>query len=185
VLDGKSKELPKIIKAYQLKDMLNVDETGHFYSLQPSKTMTCKDDSCHDGTKSKKRVTVLLGCNTDDTEQLAPLVTGKYNQPHCFRNVNKLPTKCTTNSSSWMTSTTFQEFLVQFDHHIGAKNTKILLFMDQCAACPRDTTALKSIKVILFSSILHKPFATTGCRDHTYFQMPVEKATHIEGSSSD
>jgi hypothetical protein len=152
VLDWKSKKLPKIINAYQLKDKLNVDETGLFHNLQSSKTVTCNDDSCHDGTKSKQRITVLLGCNADGIGQLPPPVTGKYNKPHCFRNVNKLPTKCTANSSSWMTSATFQEFLVQFYHHIGPKNTKILLFMDQCAAYPRDTTALRSIKVILFSS---------------------------------
>ena len=49
-----------------------------------------------------------------------------------------------------MTSATFEEFLVQLDHQIVARNRKILLFIDQCAAHPRDTTALKNIKVIFF-----------------------------------
>jgi hypothetical protein len=57
--------------------------------------------------------------------------------------------------------------------------------MDQYAACSRDTNAPKSIKVILFPSRLHKPLATTGYGDHPYFQIPVQKATRIEGSSSD
>jgi hypothetical protein len=33
VMDWKSEELPKIIDAYQPKDMFNVDETGLFYNL--------------------------------------------------------------------------------------------------------------------------------------------------------
>jgi len=96
--------------------MFNVDGTGLFYNLQTCETLTYKDDSHHGRTKSKQRVTVLLGCNADGTEKLPPLVTGKYNKPHCFRNVKNLPNKYTENSSSWMTSATFEEFLVQLDH---------------------------------------------------------------------
>jgi len=109
--------------------------------------MTYKDDSHYGGTKSKQRVIVLLGCNADGTETLPPLANGKYNKPYCYRIIKKLPTKYTANSNSWMTSATFEEFLVQLDCQRGAKNTKILLFMDQCVAHPRDTTALKNIKV--------------------------------------
>jgi hypothetical protein len=67
VMDWRSEELLKIINGYKLKDIFNVDETGLFYNLKPSKTLTHKDDSCHDRTKSKQRVTVLLGCNADGT----------------------------------------------------------------------------------------------------------------------
>jgi hypothetical protein len=49
-----------------------------------------------------------------------------------------------------MTSATFEEFLVHLDCQMGAKNRKILPFIDQCAARPRDITALKNIKVIFF-----------------------------------
>jgi len=48
---------------------------------------------------------------------------------------------------------TFEEVLVQLDHQIGAKNRKFLLFIDQWAAYPRDTTALKNVKVIFFPQI--------------------------------
>ena len=68
---------------------------------------TYKGNSWHGGTKSKQRVTVLLGCNADGTEKLPPLVIGKYNKPHCIGNVRKLPTKCTANSNSWMTDCTW------------------------------------------------------------------------------
>jgi len=49
-----------------------------------------------------------------------------------------------------MTSATFEEFLVQLDHHRGAKNTKFLLFIEQCVAHPRGNTARKNIEVIFF-----------------------------------
>jgi DDE superfamily endonuclease. len=55
-------------------------------------------------------------------EKLSPLVTGKYNKPHCFRGVEH--TKYTANSSSWMTSATFEEFHVLLDCQIGAKTEK-------------------------------------------------------------
>ena len=42
---------------------------------------------------------------------------------------------------------------MQLDHQIGAKNRKFLLFIDQWAAYPRDTTALKNIKVIFSPQI--------------------------------
>jgi len=177
--------VPKITDGYQPTDILKVDETGLFYNLQPSKTLTYKDDSHHGGTKSKQRAIVLLGCNADGTKTLPPLVNGKYNKPYCYRIVKKLPTKHTATSNSWTTSATFEEFLVQLDCQGAAKKHKILLFMDQCVAHPRDNTARKNTEVIFFLPKLHKPFTATGYRDHAYFQMSVQKETHMEGSSSD
>jgi hypothetical protein len=52
-----------------------------------------------------------------------------------------------------MTSATFEEFLVQLDCKMGAKNRKILLFIDQCATHPRDTTAVKNISFIISAQI--------------------------------
>jgi hypothetical protein len=123
--------------------MFNADKTELFYNLQPSKTMSYNDVSHYGGTKSKQRDIVLLGCSADGIETLPPLVNGKYNKPYCYSIVKKLATKYTTNSNSWMTSATSGEFLVHLDCQRGAKSTKILLFMDQCVAHLRDTTALK------------------------------------------
>ena len=47
VMDWRSEELLKIIDRYKPKDIVNVDETGLFYNLQPSKTLMYKGDSCH------------------------------------------------------------------------------------------------------------------------------------------
>jgi hypothetical protein len=138
-----------MIDGYWIKDLFNFDKTELFYNLQPSKTMTYKDNSSHGGTKSKQRVIVRLGCDADGTETLPPLVTGKYNKPYCFRNIKELP-KYIANMNSWVTSATFGVFLVQLDCQIGQKKLKILLFMDQWIAHPTDTTVLKNIEVIFF-----------------------------------
>jgi len=90
--------------------------------------------------------TALLGCDTDGTKKLPPLVTGKYNKPHCLK--NKIPTKYIANSNSWTTSATFEEFLVQLNRQIGTNKRKILLFFNQGTAQPRDNTALKNIEFI-------------------------------------
>jgi hypothetical protein len=52
VMNWKSEELPKIIYGCQLKDIINVDENGLFYNLQPRKMLTYKGDSCCGETKS-------------------------------------------------------------------------------------------------------------------------------------
>jgi len=145
--------LPKI-DGYKPKDIFNVNETALFYNLQPSKTLTYKGDSSHGGTKSKKRATVLLGCNNNGTDKLSPLVT---EHSATFQICKKYPHQIHSKFHSWMTSVTFEEFLMYLEHQRGAKNRKILPFMDQCAAHPRDTTALKNIKVIVApQTVLHK-----------------------------
>jgi hypothetical protein len=45
VMDWKSKELPKIIEGYQLKDIFNNDETELFNNILSSKTVTYKGES--------------------------------------------------------------------------------------------------------------------------------------------
>jgi hypothetical protein len=126
----------------------NGDETNLFFNLQPSKAFTFLGDFCHGGIKSKQWVTVLLTCNSDGSDELPPLVIGKYKIPRCFKNVKRLPTTYEANMNSWMTTKIFKDYLTQLDRKLGAKNHKILLFIDQCAAYPKNTTSLSNIKVI-------------------------------------
>lgn len=143
-------QIHEVIQGYELKDIFNADETGLFFNLQPNKTLTYKGDPCHGGTKSKQRITVLLTCNADGSEKLDPLVIGKFSKPRCFKNIKKLPTKYGANSNAWMTSVIFEEYLLHLDRQMAAKNRKILLFIDQCAAHPKNTSALKNVKVVFF-----------------------------------
>jgi hypothetical protein len=122
----------------------NVDETGLFFSLQPSKTLTFRGDFCRGGIKSEKWVTVLHACNVDGSDKLPPLVTKKYKIPHCFNSVKRLPTKYEANTYSWMTTKIFEDYLTQLDRKLGARNRKISLFIDQCTAHLKNTTFLSN-----------------------------------------
>jgi hypothetical protein len=45
-----------------------------------------------------------------------------------------------------MTTKIFEDYLTQLDRKLGARNRKILLFIDQCAAHPKNTTFVNLIK---------------------------------------
>jgi hypothetical protein len=85
---------------------------------------------------------VLLAYNADGSDKLPPILTGKYKSPHCFMNVKGMPTKYEANTNSWMTTKIYE------DRKLDVKNHKILLFIDQCAAQPKNTTFLQNIKVV-------------------------------------
>ncbi|GBN25987.1 Tigger transposable element-derived protein 6 [Araneus ventricosus] len=86
-------QLPDLIKGYERIDIFNANETGLFYTLQPSKTLAIKSDTRHGGKKSKVRLTVILCVNADGSEKLPPLIIGKSQKPRCFKNVKTIPTK--------------------------------------------------------------------------------------------
>jgi hypothetical protein len=46
-------------------------------------------------------------CNADGSDKLLPLVTEKYESPHCFKNGKRLPAKYEANTNSWMTTRIF------------------------------------------------------------------------------
>jgi hypothetical protein len=64
VEDWKNYWVLQEIEAYDLCDINYADETGPFFSLQPSKTLTFQNHYCRGG-KSKQWFTVLLVCNED------------------------------------------------------------------------------------------------------------------------
>ena len=53
---------------YASCDVYNMDETGLFYNLFPSRTLGIKGDKCHGGVRSKQRLTVVLVCNADGSD---------------------------------------------------------------------------------------------------------------------
>lgn len=100
--DWKTEKLPLMTRDYAPCDIYNVDETGLFYKLQPSKTLHFKDKACDGGKLSKERIIVLLGSNMDGTDKLVPLVIGKFGKPRCFKYVKSLPVTYRSNKNSWM-----------------------------------------------------------------------------------
>ena len=84
-----------------------------------------------------------------------------------------------------MTLSAFAEFLIQLGHQTGAKNGKNLAFhWPMCCTHKKYHCSVQCYNYI-FLPKLHKPFATTGYGDHPCCQMPVQKASHMEGISND
>ena len=86
-LDEERNKLREIIKNYNLNDVFNCDETGLFWKMKPSRTISNGPVS---GTKqSKDSVTVLLTCNSTGNEKLPALFIHKYENLRVLKNINK------------------------------------------------------------------------------------------------
>jgi hypothetical protein len=104
-------------------------------------------------TKSSKdsgKSYCLLCVNSDGSDKQVPIVIGKSPKPRCLKNIKKLPSKDHANNKVWMTTDIFSSFLGSLDAHMCAQNRNILLFVDNCAAHPKDTLFLRSVKVIWY-----------------------------------
>lgn len=173
--------LPKLIEGFEPHEIYNADETGLFFKCLPDRTLALKGEACHGGKNSKDRITVLLCSNSDGSDKLQPLVIGKSQRPRCFKNIKHLPVKYVANTKAWMTADIFGDFLRSLDCRMGARCRKILLFVDNCAAHPHDTSSLRNIKVIFYppncTSVLQPlDMGIIKCFKQKYRKMLVQKA---------
>lgn len=142
--------LPSILQNYDPKNIFNADETGIFYHCLPNKTYAFKNEQCSGGKKSKERLTVLIGCNSDGSEKLPILVIGRYLKPRCFKFVTKLPVEYRANRKAWMVSTIFTEWLLKLDKKFLFEKREVAMIIDNCSAHIRIN--LKAIKLIFLPS---------------------------------
>jgi len=84
--------------------------------------------------QNKKRFTLALCCNGDDSNKLPLWVIGKYKSPRCLKNVNlgSLGYTYSSNAKAWMTQIIFLEWLNAFDLHVA--NCKVLLVLNNYSA---------------------------------------------------
>ncbi|XP_049832850.1 tigger transposable element-derived protein 6-like [Schistocerca gregaria] len=146
----KEEVLSPILEGFESGDVYNVDETGLFYQLMPTKTVSVKGEAYHKGRMSKQRITVLLCSNADGSDKLDPTVIGKFHKPHCFKNSATLPCTYYRSKSAWITVDLFIKFLQASDARMGARNRKVVLFMDKCPAHPTNLGFLQNVKVHFF-----------------------------------
>ena len=136
VRDWTETVLPSKLAQFHEDDIFNVDETGLFYQLQPSRTLHFRNEKCTGGKQSKERISVLVGSNMSGTEKLKLLVIGKAGKPRCFKNVNSLPVVYRHNKKAWMTGDIFSEWVKDLDKQFRAQKRKCLLIIDNCPAHP-------------------------------------------------
>ena len=123
-------KLHQTLRDYDPKDIFNCDETGLFWKMKPSRTISNGPVA---GTKqSKDRVTVLFTCNSTGTEKLRPLFIHKYENPRALKNINKnsLPVNYYWNKKSWMQVSIWNDYLKKLDSRMRVQNRHILLLID-------------------------------------------------------
>jgi hypothetical protein len=85
------------------------------------------------------------------SERLPLLFIGKYEKPRCFKNIKSLPVQYYFNKKSWMTSQIWNDWLQKWDLKLSRQGQrKILLFVDNCPAHPKEHVPLKNIKLEYF-----------------------------------
>lgn len=143
--------LPKLLEKYDENDIFNADETGLFFKCLPNKTMAFKNEKCFGGKNSKERITVMVACNMTGSEKVKLLIIGKAKNPRCFKGIKSLDVDYEFNTKAWMTSKIFLKWLLKLDRKFASQQRNVLLFVDNCAAHPKDVKdQLKNIEIAYF-----------------------------------
>ncbi|XP_063378625.1 tigger transposable element-derived protein 4-like [Cydia fagiglandana] len=135
--------LPNLLRNYEPQDIFNADEFGLLYKLMPDKSYTFNGEPCHG---NGERLTVLACANSDGSEKLRLLIIGSEKNPRCLKNVRSLPVTYDVQSHAWMTGRRFADWLKTLDNHFHMLGRKIILFIDDCPAHPKDVE-LTNIKL--------------------------------------
>ncbi|UYV82992.1 hypothetical protein LAZ67_22001648 [Cordylochernes scorpioides] len=133
---------------YDPANIYNADETGLFFQLIPDRTLAQKNENCRGVKRMKQRITVLLCCNSTGTDKRRLLIIGKSAKPRCFRNFSPhFYCTYTSNSKAWMTSSIFQEWLLQFNKQLVSEGRRILLLLDNATSHCVPNDGLSNIKI--------------------------------------
>ncbi|XP_053205251.1 tigger transposable element-derived protein 6-like [Panonychus citri] len=143
-------KLPDIIKDFEDDCIYNADESSFYWKALPTSSYLTKGSDQHGIKQSKLRVSVMFCCNRFGSKERI-LVIGFRARPHCFKKVNydlsSIDVNYKFNSSSYMTASLFNEWLVEWDNQLIEDKKKILLFVDNCPS-HKLTETLKNIVVI-------------------------------------
>ncbi|KAI6655408.1 Tigger transposable element-derived protein 4 [Oopsacas minuta] len=123
----------------------NAEETGLYYRATPDNSLCYSYEQLNGSKNALERITVLLYVNMSWSDKLKPLVIGKSKMPRCFKGINldTLPVMYFTNSSAWMTSVLFQQWVMDWDVAL-IRDNRNLVTIDNCPAHPQ----IKSLRNI-------------------------------------
>lgn len=146
-VDGFKARIPEFIGDYDMKDVFNCDETGLYYRALPDKTLSVKGSLTKGSKVSKERITVMFTCSALG-EKLKPLVFGKFENPRCFKNVNKknLGVKYVANNKAWMNSHVFKTWINELNSEMRCQGRNILLM---------PTMLLHMVKRMITNSLMY------------------------------
>ena len=150
VVEKWKSKLSDLIKDKQAKDIYNIDETGLFWKLLPTKTFAFQSESRHGIKQIKDRITVVLITNADGSDRLA-IVIRKSKKPRCFNKVKKLPIEYHSQSNAWINNDIFKLILQNLNRKMKIEKRKVILFLDNCSSHYIDME-LSNIKLEYFPS---------------------------------
>ena len=137
----------ELTDGYTRDQIFNCDEAGLYYKMLQGRTPTTVHDDPIGAKKAKERITINACANTTGKIKLPLLFIGKYNNPRCFRGVNKetLPMIYRHQKNAWVDATIFKDW---FQNHfvpmakeklieLGVE-PKVQLIMDNCSVHPSE-----------------------------------------------
>jgi hypothetical protein len=112
-------------------DIYNMDETGLWFTAQPTKTYT-KQAKAVGVKKHSQRVTLALCCNASGSHLMMPLIIGKSKKPRCFNKYFNPSHFCQYRSqkSAWMCTEIFDDWLLGLNRFAKMGQRQLVLLLD-------------------------------------------------------
>ena len=122
-------DLRNLCPEYRPEDFWNADETGCNYSMAPDRNISTFSRSGH--KKQKKRVALLVCCNSTGSDNFPLFIIGSARRPRCFqkRTAEQLGFDYGHNKKAWMTMALFFEWLKRFDTYICKTSGRTALLL--------------------------------------------------------
>jgi len=102
-------------EGYAKRDIWNLDETGVFWNHCPNMVLFKKVDFAKEERKVSKSLAYVAFIVNADGGKEKPVVIWKYENPRCFKNLNKnlLPVSYFSQFKAWMTWIEFLKRLIK------------------------------------------------------------------------
>ncbi len=132
-IEEEMKGLRTLAGEFQEDDIYNMDETGLYWRMTPSRGLATQ--SRPGLKKDKSRVSLVLCVNSTATDRLPIWIIGKAKTPRALRgvNVSTMGGEWRANKKAWMNTAVMSEWLQAFYSHIGTTR-QVLLTMDNFSA---------------------------------------------------
>lgn len=131
--EDEMRALQTVAGEFQEEDIYNMDETGLFWKMIPSRGLLSQS---YPGLKREKaRISLCFCVNATGSDRLPVWIIGKAKTPRALRNVSisTMGGRWRWNKKAWMNTTIMCEWLQEFYQHIGSTR-QVLLTMDNLSA---------------------------------------------------
>lgn len=132
IAEEEMKALRTLAGEYNQEDVYNMDETGLFWRMTPSRGLATQFQPGL--KKDKSRISLVLATNATGTDRLPIWIIGKNKTPRALRNISvtTMGGEWRWNKKAWMNTQVMCEWLQAFYSHIGQR--EVLLSMDNFSA---------------------------------------------------